>query len=585
MSLRDRITSTIRASADAAVRSLRGVARRALGVPAEAPSNRVERRRQKGARGSLATGQLRVPVIEDWDVVDVRDALREHEEGIFRTSALLVDSMGRQDRISGVLDTRINAVLSMPFDVLSADESDAAKSAAMLLRPRWSRMVTRGNRASAARWLVTMGFVVCHRVWERDPRTGLWDVRLVPWHPTWVRWDHPAGVYRVQTTTGTEAAAPDGSNARWCVITLLDEDRPWMQGALRRLAIPFLIISWAYRDWARWSEKHGLPPLGARVPNEERFRQATDRFLDDLQQLASEPTILLPLAPDGKIAFDLEWKELKNWQSYQGFQDLAKAQETNVAIALLGQNLTTEVQGGSYAAAQAHMLVRRDFLTTTATALDDGERRFLAAPWTRVNVEADPVRAEAIAPKPTTDTTPPVDEKTEAETSKAKADAVKAWREAGASVDVDRSAREAGVKLVAAQPAPDPTSMGEQPITGAKAPAKYDHISFRPPQGVADAARRGLDLYDQGLGGAGLVASTISAAHRLVMRHEITPERVRKMRAWFRRHEVDRKPDWAKPPVTPGYVAWMLWGGDAGQSWAEKVVRQMEAADAAESNS
>lgn len=462
MSLRDRIATTLRTRVDAAVRSIRGTAWRALGLPAEGPSNRVEVRREKTARASSGAGQLRVPVIEDWDVVDVRDALREHEEGIFRNSALLVDSMGRQDRIAGVLDTRVNAVLSMPHDVLAADDGEAAKAVAAALRARWSRTVTRGARATAIRRMVMMGFVVCHRVWERDLRTGLWDVRLVPWHPTWVRWEHARGLFLVQTTSGVEECAPDGSNARWCVIALLDEERPWMQGAVRRLAVPYLILAWAYRDWARWSEKHGLPPLGARVPNEERFRQATDQFLDDLQQLASEPTILLPLAPDGKVAFDLEWKELKNWQSYEGFKDLAAAQETNVAIALLGQNLTTEVQGGSFAATQAHLLVRRDFLTGTATALDDGERRWLAVPWTRINVEADPVRAEALAPTPVTDTTPPVDEKTAAETSKARADAVKAWREAGAAVDVERSARAAGVTLL---PATTPTTAPSAPTS------------------------------------------------------------------------------------------------------------------------
>lgn len=463
MSLRTRITS----AAGDAVRALQGAARAALGIPAEEPAPRAERtryardgRRQKAAAGGeqpTAQGsQPRVPVLDEWDVEDVRRALRSHEQGDFRDSALLVDHMGRQDRIAGVLGTRVNAVLSMPFALQAADASEAAKAAAALLKPRWSRMVTRGNRAGACRWLVMMGFVVCHRVWERDPRTGLWDVRLVPWHPTWVQSDHARGVYTVQTTEGVEECPPDGSNPRWCVIPLLDEDRPWMQGALRALAIPFLIIQWAYRDWARWSEKHGLPPLGARVPSEERFAAATAQFLDDLQQLASEPTILLPLGTDGKPAFDLEWKELKNWQSYQGFQDLAKAQETNVAIVLLGQNLTTEVQGGSLAASKVHELVRRDYLTGTAQPLDEGERRFVAVPWTRCNVEADPFRAEEIAPRPTTDTNPPVDEKTAAETSAAKAKAAQAWRDAGAPVDVVRSAREAGVLLLAAPPPPAP---------------------------------------------------------------------------------------------------------------------------------
>lgn len=49
------------------------------------------------------------------------------------------------------------------------------------------------------------------------------------------------------------------------------------------------------------------------------------------------------------------------------------------------------------------------------------------------------------------------------------------------------------------------------------------------------------------------------------------------MNAWFARHAVDRKPGWSLPgKETPGYVAWLLWGGDAGRTWAADKVRELE---------
>ena len=36
------------------------------------------------------------------------------------------------------------------------------------------------------------------------------------------------------------------------------------------------------------------------------------------------------------------------------------------------------------------------------------------------------------------------------------------------------------------------------------------------------------------------------------------------MRAWHARHAVDKRPDWDNPP-TPGYVAFLLWGGEPGR--------------------
>lgn len=52
-------------------------------------------------------------------------------------------------------------------------------------------------------------------------------------------------------------------------------------------------------------------------------------------------------------------------------------------------------------------------------------------------------------------------------------------------------------------------------------------------------------------------------------------ERAIMMRAWFRRHAVDRRPRW-KERKTPGWVAWQLWGGYEGRRWVEALVRAHE---------
>ena len=55
------------------------------------------------------------------------------------------------------------------------------------------------------------------------------------------------------------------------------------------------------------------------------------------------------------------------------------------------------------------------------------------------------------------------------------------------------------------------------------------------------------------------------------------------MKAYFDRHEVDKEGEgWS--PSQDGYpsngrIAWALWGGDAGRSWANQLVRRMNAED------
>ena len=108
---------------------------------------------------------------------------------------------------------------------------------------------------------------------------------------------------------------------------------------------------------------------------------------------------------------------------------------------------------------------------------------------------------------------------------------------------------------------------------------KYSHINFTPPASVAKSAQRGLDLRDKFNRGGTSVG--IQRGRDLSNRKNLSPSTVKRMHSFFARHAVDKRPGWSKPSdPSNGYIAWLLWGGDPGRSWAAKVVKQMEAADA-----
>jgi len=114
---------------------------------------------------------------------------------------------------------------------------------------------------------------------------------------------------------------------------------------------------------------------------------------------------------------------------------------------------------------------------------------------------------------------------------------------------------------------------------GSKA-AGYDGIDFRPGGRVRSAFKKGIELYEAGRGGDGLVAATIRWARRLAAGEAITPDKARKMRAWHARHASDKVTGWDKDgEETPGYVAFLLWGGEPGRDWSERLVSQMDKAD------
>jgi len=110
-------------------------------------------------------------------------------------------------------------------------------------------------------------------------------------------------------------------------------------------------------------------------------------------------------------------------------------------------------------------------------------------------------------------------------------------------------------------------------------PKKYDHIDFTPPKGAQEAGERALEVRaSKPESQRGMTAVGIARARDLANGKELSPETVRRMLAYFSRHEVDKDgKTW--DDQGKGWQAWNGWGGDAGFTWAKKVVNQMNNAD------
>ena len=104
-------------------------------------------------------------------------------------------------------------------------------------------------------------------------------------------------------------------------------------------------------------------------------------------------------------------------------------------------------------------------------------------------------------------------------------------------------------------------------------------INFSVPEGVKAEMRRGLKWHEEGHSGDGLVPATVSWARRMAGGDPISRDKVVKMRAWLKRHEVDKQGQGFKPGErgfpSPGRVSWALWGGDPAVTWSEKLVKKI----------
>jgi hypothetical protein len=102
--------------------------------------------------------------------------------------------------------------------------------------------------------------------------------------------------------------------------------------------------------------------------------------------------------------------------------------------------------------------------------------------------------------------------------------------------------------------------------------------SYKPTDGMVAEAERGLAWRrEYGRGGTEV---GLARARDISNRKNLPLDTVKRMKAYFDRHEVDKKgKGWS--PGEDGYpsngrIAWALWGGDPGYTWAKAIVKRNE---------
>lgn len=105
-----------------------------------------------------------------------------------------------------------------------------------------------------------------------------------------------------------------------------------------------------------------------------------------------------------------------------------------------------------------------------------------------------------------------------------------------------------------------------------------EDLDLTPTESMASNAERGLKLRDEFNRGGTSVG--VARARDIKNRKRLSPQTVGRMYSYFSRHEVDKKGQgWNSGEEgypSAGLIAWLLWGGDSGKSWAESKWNQIK---------
>jgi len=410
-----------------------------------------------------AVSQLPTLTYPGWDDFgQIAATVARLENGQFRDAAIMADQLWRDDRFYGVMRKRLDALESVPRIVQPADDRAISKRVAANLGGvddlpgRWDAQFPAPVLEDLIGWGILMGIGIGELIWRTDDeedwvdvapgtqyRNGKrlrWTSRLKVWNPQWLRWDWSIFRYRLMTAQGeitlpdiTENPRSDGKWILWCPYGYTDA---FKKGAVRSLARLITKRQWTDRDWSRQNEKNGLAIDKAIVPAEAP-EDVKNEYFEKVANRNGESAVMCEQSIDPKVGkFDLDLVEAKA-QTWQGFKASKEDVNNDLAIALLGHNLSTEVKEG-----------KGSLGMDGATAVSLNYLRKDAGIGTCLHQQCLTWDAEhnyrdmTVAPRPMWQVDPPEDQQSKADTLNKMGTGLVQMKTAGAPID-DRAVLEA----------------------------------------------------------------------------------------------------------------------------------------------
>lgn len=293
------------------------------------------------------------------------------------------DVLERDERVSSCVRTRAMALVGRPWSINPPrgyeTEAGAKQNAerctfAINALEEWNQVVaslaegiSRGYAVAEIMWgWSARGWRVPKQILWRHPRRVSFDDCMRPCRYDWG--DPFPGVPLADLKPdGFIFHAPTSGRAAY----------PTRGGVLLPCLGPSLGKKYGFRWWLKGAERYGVPLPVMRIPEgdeqlEAKARELLRKMHADWSLVTWGDITLEKAAGTGEFTADVHQKLVDN-------------SNTAIAIAILGQNLTTEVQGGSFAAATAHNYVRGDLLAGDAIEMAVTIRRHLLEPMCRLN--------------------------------------------------------------------------------------------------------------------------------------------------------------------------------------------------------
>ncbi len=302
--------------------------------------------------------------------------LREADGGnVYRQMELFEDIEEKDPRIGACLQTRKQAIIGLPWDVLPADESNQAVEIAAFVKEQIENISNYDDAQLDLLDAIGKGYGLVEIIWElKDKKNTITRLEWV--HQKKCTWDEKQKELCLLTEESPSEGIPlSNYPAKFIIHNYKGRSGfPARRGLLRTLCWLYLFKQFSMKDWARFCEAYVMP---LRIGKYDSAASIDDR--------TALKTAIYAMGTDGagiiskntEIEFINAIQGAGNSEVYNVFIEAIKRE---IAIVILGQNLTTEITTGSRAAAQVHEQVRQDIIEGDCIALDKTTNEQLVKP-------------------------------------------------------------------------------------------------------------------------------------------------------------------------------------------------------------
>ena len=386
------------------------------------------------AGGAEILAEPDLETVKAWDFDRYKDAVTRASRGDLREAGRLCEALFRDGRVSACLNA-LAGVLGLPLSFESGDGEDVEKDEVIEAlngqHGDWWKMLPEDELGRVLKWGMLFGIGLAQKIWYFDDERGRWLMRFEVWSPKWLKYEK--GIWKLETKEGTIEITP--GDGQWFMFTPYGGTAPWDQAPWQEIALWWLFKFNARTNWDNYSNRQG-GGLNVFTTAEKTTKANRKKIVTEFKNMGKNRVLAMP----NGWSFDIVEGEARTYDSFERQLIFAN---TSISIALLGQNLTTEVRSGSLASARVHENVEARIIRTVSNQLGTETHEQVLTWYVALNWASQPV------PWATWDTTPPENRKEKAQTFSLVGDFLQKASKAGFTVDPEQLAEQfPGVMLV-----------------------------------------------------------------------------------------------------------------------------------------